>query len=226
MKHFSIFLTLFFVHSVYAVDLYKQFDENFPLINDEREVYLGDQMLFQRHGQYKDCITPKFDDGVRLLGTDFNVVANKPACKEKQDSKDYMPTYTNSIQSGSPYRYGLRLKNKRNKLTLCFVNVGKCLKRDLTEDDFDFSSAFIPTSGSLNRKIEYAGKKGKLLTFAYIESKDELREGVERGSNIVKEFEVDLNEGNIGAYKGALFEILDATNASIKYKVIRHFPVN
>jgi hypothetical protein len=225
VKYLTIFLTLFCVHSVCAVDLYKQFNETFPLIDDEREVYLGDQILFQRYGQYKDCITPKFDDGVRLLGSDFNVVANKPACKEKQDSKVYMPTYTNSIQKGSPYRYGLRLKNKRNKLTLCVVNV-KCLKRDVTEDDFDFSSAFIPTSGSLNRKIEYSGKKGKLLTFAYIESKDELREGPERGSNIIKEFEVDLNEGNIGAYKGALFEILDATNASIKYKVIRHFPAN
>jgi len=224
MKYLSILLTLLFVSSVYAVDLYQQFTENFPPANAEREVYLGDQMFFQRQGQYKDCITPKFDDGVRLLMTDFNVVANKPACKEKPDSKHYMPTYANSIQSGSPYRYKLKLKNKRNKLKLCFVNTGKCLKRNLTEEDFDFSPAFIVTSGSSSQKIEYAGKKGNVLTFEYIESKGKSREGVGEGRNIVKQFEVDLNEGNVGAYKGAVFEVIEATNAQIKYKIIRHFP--
>ena len=38
-----------------------------------------------------------------------------------------------------------------------------------------------------------------------------------------REFDADLNDGNVVAYKGAVFEVLDATNASIRYKVIRHF---
>ena len=224
MKTLCILLTLFFVRSVYAVDLYQQFTENLPPANEEREVYLGDQMFFQRQGQYKDCFTPKFDDGVRLIMSDFNVVANKPACKEKSDSKVYMPTYANSIQSGSPYRYKLKLKKRKGKLKLCFVNTGKCPKRSLAKEDFDFSPAFIATSGSLSQEIEYAGKKGNVLTFEYIEAKEKLREDVEDGRNIVKQFEVDLNEGSLGAYKGAVFEVIEATNAQIKYKIIRHFP--
>tara|TARA_B100000886_G_C20345398_1_gene458445 strand:- start:256 stop:369 length:114 start_codon:yes stop_codon:yes gene_type:complete len=35
---------------------------------------------------------------------------------------------------------------------------------------------------------------------------------------------MDLNEGNTGAFKGAVFEVLDATNATLKYKMIRNFP--
>ena len=38
-----------------------------------------------------------------------------------------------------------------------------------------------------------------------------------------REFEIDLNDGTTVAYKGAIFEIIEANNATIKYKVIRHF---
>ena len=225
MKPLCLLLSLFFVQSACAVDLYQRFTENFPPANEEREVFLGDQMLLQRQGQYKDCITPKFDDGVRIMMMDFTVVANKPACKEKPDSKHYVPTYTNSIQRGTPYRYKFKLKGKGNKLTLCIVNA-KCLNRDLTEEDFDFSPAFIATSGSSIQKVEYAGKKGNILQFEYIESTEKLREGAEAANNIVKQFEVDLSEGNLGAYKGVVFEVIESTNAQIKYKIIRHFPNN
>ena len=39
----------------------------------------------------------------------------------------------------------------------------------------------------------------------------------------MREFEIDLNEGNTIAYKGLIFEIIEADNATISYKVIRHF---
>ena len=39
-----------------------------------------------------------------------------------------------------------------------------------------------------------------------------------------REFSIDLSEDNTGAYKGAVFEILKATNSTIEYKVIRNFP--
>ena len=38
-----------------------------------------------------------------------------------------------------------------------------------------------------------------------------------------REFQVDLTEGNVAAYKGAIIEVIDATNVQIKYKVIRNF---
>ena len=41
--------------------------------------------------------------------------------------------------------------------------------------------------------------------------------------SFMREFEVDLNDGNIVAYKGTVFEIIEANNATITYKVVRHF---
>ena len=37
-------------------------------------------------------------------------------------------------------------------------------------------------------------------------------------------FSQGVEVGNVGAYKGAVFEVLEATNMNIKYKVILHFP--
>jgi len=38
-----------------------------------------------------------------------------------------------------------------------------------------------------------------------------------------RDFEIDLDEGNVAAYKGAILEIQEATNVGITYKVIRGF---
>ena len=38
-----------------------------------------------------------------------------------------------------------------------------------------------------------------------------------------REFEVDLNDGNTVAYKGCIFEVIKVNNATIRYKVKRHF---
>jgi len=69
--------------------------------------------------------------------------------------------------------------------------------------------------------LEYSGKSGSVLKFTY----SEFIEGLARDA-FTREFTVDLNEGNTGAYKGAVFEVLEATNANITYKIIRHFPAN
>jgi len=57
------------------------------------------------------------------------------------------------------------------------------------------------------------------LTFIYSEFKD----GIAR-SAFTREFTVDLSEGNMGGFKGAIFQVMEATNFEIAYKIKRHFP--
>jgi|TARA_B110000211_G_C13846274_1_gene450171 hypothetical protein len=38
-----------------------------------------------------------------------------------------------------------------------------------------------------------------------------------------REFNVDLNDGKVAGFKGAVFEVISADNVQIEYKVIRHF---
>ena len=70
----------------------------------------------------------------------------------------------------------------------------------------------------MQRVIEYAGKKGTIVKFIYSEFKDNMIRNA-----FTREFEVDLNDGMTVAYKGTVFEVLKVDNASITYKVIRHF---
>ena len=67
--------------------------------------------------------------------------------------------------------------------------------------------------------LEYSGKNGNILNFTY----SEFRGSMARDA-FTREFQVDLSDGNLGTYKGPVFEVLEATNAQIKYKIIRPFP--
>ena len=88
-----------------------------------------------------------------------------------------------------------------------------------------FDKAFLESrpyrifEDELQKSIEYAGRSGDTLTFFYAE----FRGGAAR-SAFTREFTIDLSDGNVGAFKGAVFEVMEATNAAITYKVIRHFP--
>ena len=106
-------------------------------------------------------------------------------------------------------------KNKNGTYKYC-VDWGVC-KDNLTDNDLYQGPAFISINGSLQRTIEYAGKKGNEIKFIYSEYKD----GMARDA-FTREFQIDLADGSVAAYKGAVFEIVDVNNAIITYKVIRH----
>ena len=84
---------------------------------------------------------------------------------------------------------------------------------------FEKDTKYVVNSDSLQRVVEYAGKSGSVLRFLYSEFAD----GNSRQA-FNREFQVDLNDGDLGAYKGAVFKIIEANNATITYKIIRHFP--
>ena len=92
-------------------------------------------------------------------------------------------------------------------------------KTSALDEVFQISRPYIINEDKLQRHIEYAGKSRDVLTFIY----SEFIGGMARGA-FTREFRIDISEGNIGAFKGAVFEVIEATNATITYKVIRHFP--
>ena len=88
----------------------------------------------------------------------------------------------------------------------------------LDKENINHQTWFLHTENSFQQTIEYAGKSGSTLKFIY----SEFIYGFARDA-FTREFTIDTDEGNIGAYKGAVFEVIEATNSSIKFKVIRHF---
>ena len=182
-------------------------------------------MVEQRTGMYVECLTPRFSAEKKKFGGWVSLIyANEPLCKENRSDKGYFPSYVNQkgTKDDSPDFYQeVRLKGKKEgKLKLCLVMGGlnTYCKKSLSSEDFYYETVFKSQKDSFQRVIEYAGKKGNIVKFIYSEFKDNMVRDA-----FMREFEVDLSEGSSVAYKGLVFEILNADNATISYKVIRHF---
>ncbi len=241
-KLIVLFALLFSIHIFSeSKPLYQNLIDNIPELGKESTVYLGDRMLTQRQGQFKECFVPKRNFVADSKGTGFEFLSNKPVCKIDEDGEYYYANYTLSsncrgietvgtcvyftsasspvllieneidyeLHIGFPKSFGKGFKfNKAYKIK--GIN-----KNDLKVDQ----NWFLYEEDSFQQTIEYSGKSGDILKFIY----SEFTAGFARQA-FTREFTADLSEGNIGAYKGALFEILEATNSQIKYKIIRHFP--
>jgi hypothetical protein len=200
--------------------LYEETIYNKPDIGVENEVYLGDRMLAQQIGEWRECITPKrtFTKTTAAVTTTYR--RGEPICKTNLKSKAYSPTYPNYTWSDGEMVVDVRWRGKKNSYSLCSIgsNIWKNCVKKLPKDSVVDGEAFIYSSNSFQQTIEYAGRSGDILKFNYSEFSD----GFARQA-FTREFQVDLSEGNIAAYKGALIEIVEATNVQIKYKVIRNF---
>jgi hypothetical protein len=125
--------------------------------------------------------------------------------------------------------YYLNVRDKGNSYMITASDGGGVDRKDSSiwqiskydfNNNFKESKSYVYEDNKLQRTIEYSGKSGDVLRFLY----SEYKYGMAREA-FTREFQIDLNEGSVGAYKGVLFEVIDATNTSIKYKVIRNFPV-
>ena len=226
MKRLVVALTVGFLlvsgstaHAAEKV-MYQEITDNKPEVGVSATVYLGDRMLEQRRGSYKDCIVPKFDNrqsGSMGIGW-VTVKSGVPVCKQVPSSKYYTANYLNWMdQSNFDFTF---VRKKPNLFEICITQMGMkagCTKGKL-ETDYETGPWFIYRVNSIQQVIEYAGRNGDNLKFTYSEFSD----GYARQA-FTREFQVDLTQGKVAAYKGAIIEIESATNSSITYKVVRNF---
>lgn len=71
---------------------------------------------------------------------------------------------------------------------------------------------------SFQQTLIYTGKVGDKIRFSYREFKGEMARDA-----FTVDVEYDLSESTTVGYKGALIEIIEATNQQLTYKVIKHF---
>lgn len=67
------------------------------------------------------------------------------------------------------------------------------------------------------QELVYTGKTGNNINIEYREFKDNMIR-----TAFSQSLTYDISKDNIIGFKGALFEVLSATNSTIKYKVIKH----
>lgn len=103
--------------------------------------------------------------------------------------------------------------------TLCVVTIINAMAcfNSVTQG-FDKVKKPIITQDAVQRTLIYSGKSGNKINVGYREFSGNIARPA--FSNNV---EYDLSESNQIGYKGALLEIIEATNRFIKYKVLSNF---
>lgn len=218
MKIVAFAVLASFVFSLEASErvLYEEITYNKPELRQEAEAYLGDRMLTQQVGAWKECLTPRQTYSKTRMGQTASYRGGEPICKTELKSKKYFPTY--EITAGVAYSVRWKEKGKNSSICACQMGLcGMCVKK-LPANAVDFGETFIYRPNSFQQVIEYAGMSENNLKFAYSEFT-----GGFLNQSYTREFQVDLAEGNVAAYKGAIIEIIEATNIQIKYRVIRNF---
>jgi len=210
--------------TVYAGEklMYQEVTDNKPDVGVSTTVYLGDRMLEQRHGQYKECIVPNFShDAKKIGGWLLTIRQGEPICKNTIDADSYTPNYINGRSSAAEHIYDIKLKEDKDgtyKICLTSMGMNATCAKEKTSADFDAGPWFVYSKNSFQQTIEYSGRSGDILKFNYSEFTDNYARQA-----FTREFQVDLSQGNVAAYKGAVIEIESATNSSINYKVVRNF---
>ena len=194
-------------------ELYETLTLQSPVLNEDTEAYLGDNIVITQTGAWKECITPVQTYYAKESGRTMVYKEKEPLCKLSPKDKAYFPSYDNYTFYG-PKPIPVTWKSKKNKSKLCAENGWACAKK-LPENAVIEEYSFVPSQPV--KSIEYSGKKSNMLSFIF-STNDPISNEI-----INREIDLDLSEGNILAYKGLLVEVIESTSMNIKYKVVRGF---
>ncbi|WP_300529657.1 hypothetical protein [Maricaulis sp.] len=99
---------------------------------------------------------------------------------------------------------------------LCVItvfNLASCRDRG-----FERSTRSVSSENSFQQTLIYSGRIGNRINISYRESTGNMARPA-----FTNDVEYDLNESSIIGYRGAELRVIDATNTSITYEVIRNF---
>ena len=209
-----------FAQDALGVSLYETFTYNKPNINTKTEVYLGDRMVEQAEGSYRICVIPKNTKVKTIMGTTYEYKANQPICKPKEKAGRYVVGYENLSYRGGYMKAAVKVKKSKSGIKLSICPAIACSGGvKYAENEIEISDRkFVYSDNTFQQSIEYTGKTGEKLNFTYAETYNDMAR-----APFTRDFEIDLSEGDVAAFKGAIIKIHKATNVSIIYSVIRNF---
>jgi hypothetical protein len=195
--------------------LNQTFKDNRPAVDQVVKVYSGDAMITQRTGKIVDCIVPNTTWEKVYSGATFSIRGDRPICVTP--GVGYIGDYPHYSHPSESWTATVDVSERKGKFK--FAVLRRTLKKNAIEGvDFKRAVAFQSIPDSLQQNIEYSGRSGTTLNFVYSEFTNKLARDA-----FTREFSMDLNEGNLGGYKGVMFEVIAANNFEITYKIKRHF---
>lgn len=189
-----------------------------PPIGSTNTAYVGDSLLRQGISAQLDGIKvtapARVSWGYTVTPGEFKKIG------EDGQNEFYMPTP--GASSGGVDKAVLAdmwqaIMAKKGSQTLCVITV---FSVSTCENGMPFQRIKLNMSAEsdFQQTLLYNGRVGKKINIGYRESSNSVARPA-----FNNDVEYDLSESNVIGYKGARLEVLEATNQSIRYKVLSNF---
>lgn len=189
-----------------------------PPLNTINTAFVGDKMLEQGMMVDREVLKAPTDTKV---GFSYSMTAGfYQKTGENEKGSYYQPI--NNISGGGIVQKNVFADPFKDVMLgsdgrLCIVtvfNAKSCTDQHETKQ----TTTSIASDNSFQQTLIYSGKVGNKINVGYREFSSNLARPA-----FNNDVEYDLNQSKQIGYKGALLEVLDADNQSIKYKVLRNF---
>lgn len=188
-----------------------------PPIGSINTASVGDKLLTQGVFTERDALY--LSKSIKLSGYTLGQ-GNYLKTGDDKDSQYYQAI--NNIPNGGviqkifiadPYKAVMLTKDRE----LCVITVMNA-KTCVDEHDAKTTTVGVAEDNSFQQTLIYSGRIGNKINIAYREYSSNLARPA-----FNNDVEYDLSASKEIGYKGALLEVIDATNQGITYKVLRNF---
>jgi hypothetical protein len=184
-----------------------------PPINEVVEAYVGDNMLDQGKSITMEYLIIKQDVG----GKSWQI---QKGAYGRIGEHEGIPYFAPKTHEGIAINYANQpavALHPKNKGELCVTT--KAVNRQICyKSDFDIETRTARDRQELQQTLIYNGSFGNKINISY----REFSNGFAR-SAFTNNVEYDMDKSKQINYKGAIIEVINFDNSSIKFKVIKHF---
>lgn len=210
MKSFPFAILLFTVLSCYSnrVIINPEIrEETYPKLNEINTQELGNSLV----GQYY------------VEQSEFIVLSQKPEAKSIKINYEDLRFKLKSIEGQNKLYhngiYGVMLLPNNELIAIQYALGNRFAKYQLKNQiDFEIIKADVPSEKNFIQEFIYNGRSGNTLKFYYREFNNDLIRPA-----FTQEAQYDISESDTIGFRKLRIQVLEATNTSIKYKVLSGF---
>lgn len=197
--------------------------KSYPELNAITTTYIGDNMLNQGEVKLMDAIsfpttteiTRPFHAYIIEPGDYLKLGENKNHLFFSASSEDGNAIVKTFTSSPPPIGIRVRKDNAENEVCISFsAGTDFCNYNK----QYTFKKVNITSQRKFQQTLIYNGKVGNKINIGYQEFNNDLTH-----PTFSNNAEYDLSSSKVIRYKGAVIEVLEATNQYIKYKLISNF---
>lgn len=197
--------------------------KSYPDLNVVTTTYIGDDMVRQGNVKAMDVIS--FPVATQVNNYWYSYIIDAGDYPKLGEDKKYLFFAARSVNGNSIVKsfnvpaapIGIRVSKDSSKNEVC---ISFATGTDFCENhkQFTYKKVSVTSQDGFQQTLIYNGKVGNKINIGYREFNNDMARPA-----FSNNAEYDLSHSTVIRYKGAVIEVLQATNQHIKYKVISNF---